>query len=126
MSIPSLVEITVDECAFVIRIFADYISAVGDGDGLEQEQLDAMNSLTTKMQDRLTNLLLAGTHTSYPGMELPVPGKIYYRCKQCFARWVKHDDGTWSLVPGQLCGPCCDNPAAWTFLKNLEKEDGVL
>ncbi len=36
-----------------------------------------------------------------------VASKPSHYCVICAARWLKHDDGTWSVQTD--CGPCCDN-----------------
>jgi hypothetical protein len=33
----------------------------------------------------------------------------YARCKTCLCVWCQWKDGSWSLAPGEIPGPCCDN-----------------
>ena len=56
-------------------------------------------------------------------MEIEMSDKLpTHFCKTCFAAWIKHQDGTWSLASAS-CGECCDNAAMGDQIEAIDYGD---
>lgn len=51
-----------------------------------------------------------------------------YTCKTCKCKWLKHDGGTWSVVPDQVIAPgtCCDNAPMNSNIEALPGDEKLL